>query len=47
MFVKSERSLKILETKLADVELRQVGVVWRVGGRVPRLYLVPTELNHL
>ena len=40
MLVECERTLEVLETEFTDVELRQVGVVRKVGRGVPRLDLV-------
>ena len=47
MFVESERTLEVLETELADVQLGEVGVVRWIGGGVPCLDLVRTKLDQL
>ena len=46
MLVECEGTLEVLEAELADIELRQVGVVRRVGGGVPCLDLVRSKLYH-
>ena len=46
MLVECEGALEVFEAELADIELRQVGVVRRVGGGVPRLDLVRSKLYH-
>ena len=46
MLVECEGALEVLEAELADIELRQVGVVRRVGAWVPRLDLVRSKLYH-
>ena len=46
MLVECEGALEVFEAELADIELRQVGVVRRVGGGVPCLDLVRSKLYH-
>ena len=45
MSVQRDRALEVLEAELADVDLGEAGVVWGIGGGVPRSHLVPAKLH--
>ena len=47
MLMQCDGTLEVLQTKLADVDFGQLGVVWGVRRRVPGVHLVAAKLHHL
>jgi len=47
VLVESQGTLEILQTKLAYVQFRKVGVVSRIRGRVPGVNFVAAKLDDL
>ena len=45
MSVQGDRTLEVLETELADVDLGEGGEVRGVGGGVPHIHLVRPKLH--